>query len=222
MKFELKPYHRNISKDDLLADIQHVADKLGKKTLSADEYSKHGKYHPATIIRKIGGWNRALSEAGIELLKRHGITDEELLQNIEEVWTKIGRQPYYSDMQVPLSKYPGRTYLNRFKQWRKALERFVAYINNEAKISSEDALSNLPVESVTRHKTSRAINWRLRFMVMRRDNFKCKSCGKSPATDPNIILHVDHIKAWSNGGETVLENLQTLCLQCNIGKSNLE
>jgi 5-methylcytosine-specific restriction endonuclease McrA len=57
---------------------------------------------------------------------------------------------------------------------------------------------------------------------MRRDNFKCKNCGRSPATDTGIILHVDHIKAWANGGETILENLQTLCSVCNIGKSDLE
>jgi len=57
---------------------------------------------------------------------------------------------------------------------------------------------------------------------MRRDNFKCKKCGRSPATDPKVILHVDHKKAWTNGGETVLENLETLCSKCNIGKSDLE
>lgn len=56
---------------------------------------------------------------------------------------------------------------------------------------------------------------------MRCDNFKCKNCGRSPATDPTIILHVDHKTAWANGGETVLENLQTLCSVCNIGKSDL-
>jgi 5-methylcytosine-specific restriction endonuclease McrA len=76
-------------------------------------------------------------------------------------------------------------------------------------------------ETTTRHKTKRSINWRLRFLVMRRDNFKCKICGISPAADPKIILHVDHIKAWANGGETVIENLQTLCSVCNIGKSDL-
>jgi 5-methylcytosine-specific restriction endonuclease McrA len=40
--------------------------------------------------------------------------------------------------------------------------------------------------------------------------------------DSTIVLHVDHIKAWANGGETVLENLQTLCSKCNLGKSDLE
>lgn len=57
---------------------------------------------------------------------------------------------------------------------------------------------------------------------MRCDNFKCKNCGRSPATDPKIILHVDHIVPYSSGGETTPDNLQTLCSVCNIGKSNLE
>ncbi|KAB2833205.1 MAG: HNH endonuclease, partial [Candidatus Brocadia sp.] len=57
--------------------------------------------------------------------------------------------------------------------------------------------------------------------VMRNDNFKCRICGRSPATDQNIKLEVDHVKPWSKGGETVIENLQTLCSDCNSGKSNL-
>ena len=38
---------------------------------------------------------------------------------------------------------------------------------------------------------------------------------------PGLSLHVDHIKAWSLSGETVEENLQTLCEPCNLGKSNV-
>ena len=71
-------------------------------------------------------------------------------------------------------------------------------------------------------KTKRDINLRLRFLVMKRDNFKCVVCGRSPAKDPEIELHIDHIIAWANGGETVFENLQTLCSLCNIGKSDLD
>jgi 5-methylcytosine-specific restriction endonuclease McrA len=35
-----------------------------------------------------------------------------------------------------------------------------------------------------------------------------------------VSLEVDHIKAWSEGGETELENLQTLCSRCSTGKGN--
>jgi 5-methylcytosine-specific restriction endonuclease McrA len=46
-------------------------------------------------------------------------------------------------------------------------------------------------------------------------------CGTSPLKDPAVTLHVDHIVAWSKGGRTVLNNLQTLCARCNIGKGDL-
>jgi len=58
----------------------------------------------------------------------------------------------------------------------------------------------------------------LRFRVFLRDRFRCVVCGGSPATHVNIELHADHILAVANGGRTVLENLQTLCQDCNLGK----
>ncbi len=67
---------------------------------------------------------------------------------------------------------------------------------------------------------SRAISDKLRYTILKRDNFKCCACGASPAKDPSVELHIDHIIPWSKGGETTLENLQTLCSRCNIGKSN--
>ncbi|MBL8031892.1 MAG: HNH endonuclease, partial [Candidatus Doudnabacteria bacterium] len=119
-------------------------------------------------------------------------------------------------------KYHSTTYIRRFGGWHNALEKFVTYVNKEENTSPEEYIKGLEIELGAKHKTSRTINWHIRFIVMKRDNFKCKSCGRSLATDPSIILHVDHIKAWTNGGETVLENLQTLCSICNIGKSDLE
>ncbi len=55
---------------------------------------------------------------------------------------------------------------------------------------------------------------------MIRDNCICKMCGSSPAKDSEVVLHVDHIIPYSKGGETVEENLRTLCYKCNIGRSN--
>ena len=33
-------------------------------------------------------------------------------------------------------------------------------------------------------------------------------------------MHGDHIVPWSKGGRTVLENLEMLCVKCNVKKSN--
>src|SRR3989338_159804 len=222
MKFELDNYNRNTPDETLIADLKRVANDLGKSP-TIDEYNERGNYHATTITRHFGNWFKALEIAGLEKTRSPlNISEEELFKNIEEIWLKLGRQPRYQEIQKPLSKYSAGTYDNRFGSFRKALEAFVVYMNNEEAASSEVGIKNLSIEPIAKHKTKREINWRLRFIVMRRDNFKCKNCGRSPATDPRIILHVDHVKAWAKGGETVLENLQTLCSVCNIGKSDLE
>lgn len=223
MKFELKPYNRDTPNEVLISDVKKVATEINKNTITIDEYNQRGKFHATTLTRKFGSWFKVLELAGLQKSRSQlNISEEELFQNLEEIWIKLRRQPRYSEVQKPLSKYHVGTYEHRFGGWRNALEKFIAYINKAENASSEEAIKGLEIEPSTRHKTSRTINWRIRFVVMKRDNFKCKNCGRSPATDQNIILHVDHIKAWANGGETVLENLQTLCSICNIGKSDLE
>jgi 5-methylcytosine-specific restriction endonuclease McrA len=96
-----------------------------------------------------------------------------------------------------------------------ALEQFVEFANSQDKIAPSS------LESASGHRTGRDPSLRLRFRIQKRDNFSCRACGASPALTPGLELHVDHIIAWSVGGETVEENLQTLCERCNLGKSNV-
>jgi len=68
-------------------------------------------------------------------------------------------------------------------------------------------------------KTNRVIPLGIRYKILERDNGKCTLCGKSPEKN-GVILHIDHILPYSLGGLTEMSNLQTLCADCNIGKSN--
>jgi len=225
MKFELKKVYRNTPEDELIADLKNTATKLNQDFVTREQQDKFGKFDSSNMANRLGGWAKAHERAGLNLARHQKslrLSDDELFQNLEEVWTKLGKQPIQTDMFPPLSKFSAGTYKKYFGTWMKGLEKFVANINNEEDISSESSIKSLQVEPATKHRTKREINWRLRFIVMRQDNFKCKNCGRSPATDPTIILHVDHKIAWANGGEIVLENLETLCSKCNIGKSNLE
>jgi Homing endonuclease associated repeat/HNH endonuclease len=218
MKFELKPFHRNVSDEELLKDLKIVAVELGKDKVTISEYNEYGTYHSHTLASRFGGWLKVLDLAELSKTKNHNISVEELFQNLAEVWIKLEKQPRRNQLDSQTSKFSCRPYITNFGTWRKALEAFVKWAN-EGEIETELPKS----ESVIRkHKTSRNINYRLRFLVMRRDNFKCRITGKSPATDPNVILEVDHIISWDKGGETVMENLQTLAKEINIGKSNLD
>lgn len=57
----------------------------------------------------------------------------------------------------------------------------------------------------------------LRMEVLKRDQFRCKACGQRPAEDPNIVLHVHHVRPWGQGGLTGMRNLLTLCHTCHTG-----
>lgn len=224
MKFELKKIHRNVPDSELLADLKKTSQKLNQDFVTRAQQDELGEFDSSNMARRLGGWAKAHELAGLSLARNQKVKvcDEELFQNLEEVWVKLGHQPKQSDMFPPLSKYSVGAYKGHFGTWMRGLEIFVSNVDKEEDFSSESSIEKLKIEPSTKHKTKREINWRLRFVVMKRDNFKCKNCGRSPATDQNIVLHVDHVKAWANGGETVLENLQTLCSVCNIGKSNLE
>lgn len=101
-------------------------------------------------------------------------------------------------------------------------------VNGNRVISSDDIIEVEEIETNNtaeikekfKHKTGRNPSMKLRFEILKRDNFKCSACGASPATDPTVQLHIDHIMPWSKGGETTKDNLQTLCSTCNFGKGN--
>jgi predicted restriction endonuclease len=65
------------------------------------------------------------------------------------------------------------------------------------------------------NKRSRYIPASIRVSVLTRDNYKCRFCGRSST---QIQLEVDHIKPFSQGGSHEINNLQTLCIDCNRGK----
>ncbi len=69
---------------------------------------------------------------------------------------------------------------------------------------------------------SRNVPLKMRLAVMKRDDYKCVLCGRSPATHAGVTLHLDHIVPYANGGETVKDNLRTLCEDCNWGKGDDE
>jgi len=62
---------------------------------------------------------------------------------------------------------------------------------------------------------------RLRYQVLTESKAVCGCCG---ASGRDTTIHVDHIKPRSKYPELELEisNLQVLCSDCNMGKSNIE
>lgn len=218
MQFELNHDRRNITDEDLLNDLRRVAQAHADLGLKQRTYKEFGRYGVTTVIRRFGSWNAAVEKAGLEKSVERNIPDEELFSAIYDLWAKLGRQPSYSEVQRPSCRYSAKPYEQRFGSWRKALEAFVEYVNSEEMAAPTPKRTD--TQLLQRRSTSRSINLQLRFKVLQRDDFRCRACGASPAVTPGIRLEVDHIVPWSKGGETVIDNLQTLCFACNQGKSN--
>lgn len=214
MDFKLRTNARYADDKELLEDLKRVAELLDKKTISQNEYIQKGNFAHDNFYKRFGSWNKALKEAGLPITVSKTISNEELFDNLEVIWLKLGRQPFYSEIRKPNSKYIVDTYCRRFGSWFKACEAFIHYKKKDIefiKLAKPKSIGN-----------SRAISERLRLQIFKRDNFACRKCGRSPATHVGIILHLDHITPFSKGGENTLENLQTLCNKCNLGKGDLE
>jgi hypothetical protein len=65
-------------------------------------------------------------------------------------------------------------------------------------------------------KLDRSLPPRLRWSILRRDEFRCTYCGR--AASQGITLQVDHIISWADGGSDDPANLTTACDDCNLGK----
>lgn len=207
---------QSVTDEELLADLRRVAELLGASTVSMPKYRELGKFDDSNLAKRFGTWNNALSKVGLTISNEVNISDARLFENILTLWQHYGRQPRRSELAKPPSSISQGPYKRRFSSWTAALEAFVVYANdniNEAPASVEN--------DATKTRTSRDPSLRLRWRVLQRDRFTCCACGASPALSPGVELHVDHIIPWSKGGETVLENLQTLCSVCNLGKSNV-
>lgn len=211
----------NISDEELIPDVKRVALEIAPLKLTQKKYNEKGKYTTETIRKRLG-WNRILKDLNLETHYQLDISEKELFENLESVWIALGHAPRRRDMIKPLSRYSESPYQKRYGTWRKALEAFVEYINKGSKQSPEaedveDTSVTERIEVPFRHKTKRDISDRLKVRVLIRDGNRCRLCG---ATVTGDNIHFDHIRPWSQGGETIVENIQVLCAKHNLAKGN--
>jgi hypothetical protein len=85
--------------------------------------SSDGKYNSSTLQRRFRSWFVVLQKAESNKSRpKFNIDNNLLLNNIADVWIKLGKQPSSRDMKKPLSKYRANTYLRHFGSWNNALK----------------------------------------------------------------------------------------------------
>ncbi len=222
---------KGISNEEFLMEIRRIAEKLQKSSITHSDFNNNSIYSSATIAKRFGNWDIAIKEAGLKSHIRPPLSEQDMFENILNVWTHYGRQPTYKEMNIKPSIITGKTYENRFGTWRRALYAFEEFANsdqndNNSNETESDLQKQVFPKSVVKVKVKAKpedihnIPLGLRYKVLQRDRFRCVKCGRSPAVELNIVLHVDHKLPFSLGGKTIMDNLQTTCQECNLGKGN--
>lgn len=84
-------------------------------------------------------------------------------------------------------------------------------------VDANPSLGFISLRDVSSTVVVRAPSKKQRMRIIKRDNYKCRICGRSPDNYTDVELHVHHIRPHSLGGLTTDWNLITLCHTCHDG-----
>lgn len=198
----------------ILAELKRLAGIRGSGTVTKADLDEHGRISYLLVVKRFGSLRQALQMADLTPTRFMKATDDELLAVIVELWEKTlaseGRTPQRKDLKTYQMPVSGDTVIRRFGTWRKALLAAQASVTQDS----------LPDESVTvpkspPHKIRKPLSLRKRFFVMKRDGFACARCC---ASGHGVRLEVHHRTPFAQGGSDALDNLETLCFDCNRGQ----
>ena len=118
---EARPSHKSRSREELVDELQRIADECGDKPTQAD-IETHGVVSPQTYVNRFGSLNTALEEAGFEpRTMGTKIPRETLCEALRTLADELDRPPTASDMRTH-GPYGEGTYVNRFGSWNAARE----------------------------------------------------------------------------------------------------
>ena len=235
------PYTLNREEPKILDALENVAKLNNFKYFTGEKFEAEGVFSRHTVIREFGSWKKAmeelkkyLSSKKIEFNAKPNnflYSNDDIFCEIERIWKEVGHRPSKDEW---ISCSPRISYdviIRRFGGWISACSKFIEFkstnsqvpIGEDSKRLSKATGSKNEVVKIPKFRTkTRNIPSGIRLKVLNRDNFSCIFCGKSPATDFGTKLHLDHIVPFSKGGTNKIENLQTLCSECNLGKGDSE
>jgi len=214
-KFDIRAKRVRISDKELLESLQKYAQKNNGNFFTYVQYDNWNDkvVGSGTIVDRFGSWKKALQIIGLEGGRKKKYTDDELINNLENIWKELGFPPGRRQLSKMGMKISSGPYKSRWGSVRKTCELISKY--HSGKITKKQLLS--PSNNENKRQS---IPLRTRWEVLRRDNYTCKRCGRSPSSDHNVRLEIDHKHPVAKSGKNDIENLQTLCWECNQGKKD--
>jgi len=158
-------------------------------------------------VKHFGSLRRALEAAGLKSSRYTKATDAELVKQVGDLWAitlrDSNRRPRTSELEKHGFPVGPALIIKRFGSWKKALIRVSLALSGETAEESPKPVRrvHIPVQK--------------RYLILKRDLYTCQLCRRT-----GVPIEVDHIVPVSRGGSNRLDNLQTLCQDCNRGKGD--
>jgi HNH endonuclease len=206
MEFEID-FMKSYDRDSVAAELRRVVELSGKNRLSMREIDRLSRVSSKTIIAKFGTMAQAHEAAGLDAPSYRKYTDEQLFTCLRELWAitlkESGRSPRLGDVKKYGLACSAHTIRGRFGTWRKAL------------VAASDAWEGRTPQPFNKTGRERKpISPHTRFEVFKRDLYTCQLCRRA-----GVELVLDHVTPLCLGGTNAKENLQALCVECNLGKA---
>jgi len=214
-KFDINAKKVHKLDKDLIESLEVYAKLKNYEYFSTTEYDKWNEKiaHSETFVNRFGSWNKALRIIGIEGGRERKYTIEELIENLENIWKEIKFPPGKRQLAKYGKKISEQPYKRNWGSVKSACEQIALF--HDGKITREQLL----LKSKTKNER-RTIPLNVRWIVLKRDNYTCKKCGRSPGKDQTTELEIDHIMPVAKNGTNDISNLETLCHECNQGKKD--
>ena len=226
------------SRKQILEEVEVGAKHFNYVEFGWRDFEKHFHISRTPAVKEFGSWSKSMEALRVSLAEKGIIfnprpyapqriySDADMFIEMERIWELVGQRPSRNEWESSDCRISYNAYKKRFGSWLNAWIRFVEY-KTGTDFQLESFVIAEPADDVSHSEVSdslprlRSIPLRTRLFVLERDKFRCVYCGRSPALNHGISLHIDHIQPFSKGGSNDVDNLQTLCNECNLGKGDL-
>lgn len=127
------------------------------------------------------------------------------------------KEYFLKNVGVDIDRETLREVAGNIQDWQRALRTLRQETGLDI-VATKDGYILTSAEPQYEPQLRKTIDNKLKYAVRKRDNSTCQRCGANIYNTPNVKLVVDHKVPVELGGETVIDNLWTLCSECNGGK----
>ena len=205
-----------IPRQDLLNELNQIAERKGREPRSSDLKSGDGYSYP-TYIKRFGSWAAAVRAAGYEPYKEVGLSDEDYLNEIRRLSPDGETPPLAKEMREE-GKHTRSSYQRRFGSWNAAI-----------RAAGFEPIRRSPGNSLKKAVYGEGWSKEKRERVRDRDGYECVICGIPQSEYKEhygMALDVHHIKSARDVDDdkerNKMSNLITLCRPCHMEYENTD